>query len=97
MDDIVDVGETVIRKATYLDEDGDPIDPSIVTAYVKSPDADSVEVDVLHDVLAVGVYTFKVVPDAPGRWRYRFESDLETAEEEQGAFNVRRRRVPEPT
>lgn len=91
-----DVGETVTRTATYRDADGALTDPTTVTAYVKAPGADSVDADVLHDDEDVGVYSIKVVPDAPGLWRYRFVSDLEGAEQEEGSFSVRRRRVPDP-
>lgn len=45
---------------------------------------------------STGVYAGTVEPDDAGRWRYRWESSGGVMSAEEGAFNVRRRRVPEP-
>lgn len=88
----IDLGSTV-RLEAILRIDGEIItDPgATVTVTVLKPDRTTTTPTVSSP--STGTYAATVIPDAPGQWWYRFESEDPRAAEE-GSFIVRRSQFP---
>lgn len=70
------IGTGITSEQEFRDTDGDLADPSTVTLVVREPGGTrttyvfGTDVEVVKD--ATGVYHFSHVPDAVGRWGYRW-------------------------
>jgi hypothetical protein len=72
--DAYDVGETVVLRATFLDEDGALTTPDTTTLYIQRPDGsvDTVE-NASLSTPSVGVKTYADTCEARGITWYRFK------------------------
>ena len=67
-------GTLVLLSSAFTDADDVPVDPTLVTLYVRG--SDGVKITYPSDALtkvSTGVYTRQVIPEFAGVWRYRFE------------------------
>ena len=92
MANIYDVGDLVRITATFTDEDAVAIDPTTVSAQIKSPAGTIFEYDYGIDVELVkdgiGVYHTDVDVDAEGTWYYRMSSTGIGQAADEGAFDA---------
>jgi len=70
-------GTLVTVTATYVDDDGEPVDPTTVTLKVKSPAGTSFtyvfNTNAEIQRASTGVYWGDVTASIAGRWSYRWE------------------------
>jgi hypothetical protein len=68
------LGNTVLMRGTFFDEEGAPIDPTTVICRVSNPQG---AVTALSGGAVIresqGRYRAQIVPDQAGLWTYRFE------------------------
>jgi hypothetical protein len=84
-----DIGDAARCRATFLDDAGNPVDPSTVQFQVKDPSANiddfvyGVDPEVVKD--GTGLYLVDVPLDEAGIWYYRWSctGDVQAAEEDQ--------------
>lgn len=112
-DDGIDIGDVVRLCRMVRGEDGDPTDPATATLTLRKPSGETVDAGdvstidagvmaacstILGEAISVGtgLLSTVVTPDETGTWRYRWYTEGPQAAEE-GSFQVRRRRVSEPT
>lgn len=71
-------GTTFPLRISFLDEDGEPVDPDTVTLKLKSPrhviTTYVFGTDAELERESTGVYTINVVPNRAGRWSFRWET-----------------------
>lgn len=72
------IGTTVRVAANFQDDDRNDVDPSTITFKLMSPYGTTTSyvygTDAALVKLSTGDYMIDVVPDASGRWHYRWES-----------------------
>jgi hypothetical protein len=86
-----DIGDVVRLTATFSNVAGVATDTTAVLS-LEAPDGTVTTPSVTHG--ATGVYTVDVTPTAFGVWYYRWSGTGGVTTAEEGAFTVRRRRVP---
>lgn len=69
------VGESRLIQATFRDTDGALVDPASVTLTVADPTG--TVTTPAPDNPSVGVYTYLLVFDVAGIWRWRWEGETE--------------------
>lgn len=76
MSDIFDVGDEVRLFALFEDDEGDAVDPTVVSLSVRKPDGVSVPYTYPDGIQkdTVGAYHFDVTPDQAGYWQYEYSS-----------------------
>ena len=69
-------GTTFPLRISFVDEDGEPVDPDTVTLKVMNPCRTTTtyvyETDAELERESTGVYTINLVPDKAGRWHFRW-------------------------
>ncbi|GMU80033.1 MAG: hypothetical protein AMXMBFR46_28210 [Acidimicrobiia bacterium] len=87
-----DIGDVVKLTGTFRDAAGDLADPTAVTVTVLEPDGTTSTPTASS--ASTGVWTATVSIDQSGTWRYRWAGTGVVVTAEEGAFDVRPRRVP---
>lgn len=87
-----DIGDVVKLTGTFKNASGTLTDPDTVTLTVLEPDGTTSTPTASSS--STGIWTANVTIDQSGTWRYRFEGTGAVVTAEEGAFDVRPRRVP---
>jgi len=90
-----DIGDLVTLTITFIDDAGDPRDPTTVVCTVQAPDGTLTTPSVANP--SVGTYVAETEPAASGVWRYKFTGTGAWVAAEEGSFDVLVSSIPEPT
>lgn len=98
MHDEIPVGAPVTLEALFLDEDGEPVDPSTITLTITPPTGAVVTRNKaqLTDEPDVGRWSYQQTADEAGLWTYHFEATGGTAAEASSWFLAGRSAHPGP-
>jgi hypothetical protein len=92
-----DIGDAVELAADFTDLDGTPADPTEVLLLIRAPD-DTVATIEQADLAnpSTGEWTYLLLIDQSGWYRYRFEGSGAVTAAEEKRFRVRRQEVAAP-